>query len=395
MFGSTPKHMGSDPLYAGWRRFYADQPWKGRCQFEVPDAGAEAPASRTRPQVSLTAAVHLHEVRVFELEAGASAPAPDPRARVTDMHRFQHAAMAAQFEIRCTCADGGYARQAARAAFAEVDRLELQLSRFVENSDITRINHLLPGESAVVSFETMQCLRLASLIHLETGGAFDIALGTGFETLELLAEQFTVRGGPPSLRELPPSPFGLRRDESRATDQGFVGVRLDLGALGKGYAVDRIADVLEDWEINEVLIDAGSSSVLALEPPAGEEAWPLTISDPADSGAILARISARQRALGASGIRKSDHIVNPLTRAPVRSRQAAWVSAPRVALAAISRRADVDDSPTAVADALSTAFMISPVEEIAAYCETHPGLEVWILERNLTHFPAAAAPDNE
>ena len=127
------------------------------------------------------------------------------------MHRFQHTAMATQFEIRCTCPDSGYARQAARAAFDAVDRLEQQLSRFVENSDITRINHLSPGESTIVSYETMQCLQLASLIYAETGGAFDISLGTGFETLELVPAEFIVRACLPSPSGFPPSPSGLRR----------------------------------------------------------------------------------------------------------------------------------------------------------------------------------------
>ena len=304
------------------------------------------------------------------------------------MHRFQHTAMATQFEIRCTCSDGDYARQAARAAFDAVDRLEQQLSRFVENSDIARINHLSPGESTVVSFETMQCLQLASLIHAETRGAFDISLGTGFETLELVPVEFVVKA-------LSPSPSGLPRDQAPPADQRLAGVRLDLGAIGKGYAVDRVADVLEDWEVNTAMIDAGSSSVLALEPPAGADDWPLTISDPAAAGLILATIAARQRALGASGIRKGDHIVDPRSRAPVRSRSAAWVSAPRAVLAAIGRQAGVEDSAAAVADALSTAFMISPVDRIDAWCQEHAGLDAWILESTLMHFPDASRPHNE
>jgi len=283
------------------------------------------------------------------------------------MYRFQHTAMATQFEIRCTCPDGDYARQAARAAFDAVDRLETQLSRFIENSDITRINHLSPGEFTIVSYETMQCLQLASLIFAETGGAFDVSLGTGFETLELVPGEFIVSAHPPSPFGLPPSPSGLRREEFPPLHQELGGVQLDLGAIGKGYAVDRVADVLEDWEIKQVLVDAGSSSVLALEPPAGAEDWPLTLSEPGGSGLILARIAARQRALGASGIRKGDHIVDPRHRAPVRSRSAAWVSAPRPILAAIGRQAGVEDSAAAIADALSTAFMISPAEEIDAY----------------------------
>jgi FAD:protein FMN transferase len=286
------------------------------------------------------------------------------------MHRFQHAAMATQFDVRCTHPDANHARQAARCGFEAVDRLEQQLSRFVENSDVARINHLSAGESTIVGYETMQCLQLAALVYAETGGAFNASIGTGFENLELVPAQFLVCA---------------RADA----------VRLDLGAIGKGYAVDRLADVLEDWEVDQALIDAGSSSVLALEPPPGQADWPLTLSEPGVSGVVLVRIGARQRALGASGIWKGDHIWNAREQAPVRSRRAAWVSAPRRVLADIGRQAAVEGSAAAVADALSTAFMISATEDIETYCRRRPELEAWILERELLHFPAAGGPGTE
>jgi thiamine biosynthesis lipoprotein len=283
------------------------------------------------------------------------------------MLAFQHPAMATVFEIRCTHADAEYARQAAKASFAEVDRLELALSRFVENSDIARLNALSAGENAVVGYEALTCLLLASRLWAETGGAFDPAVGSGFGSLEIVAGEFVVR-----------SPRG--------------GVNVDLGAIGKGYAVDRIADVLEDWEISRALIDAGTSSVLALDPPADQEDWPLSLSEPGPAGVALACLGARQRALGASGIQKTDHIRNPFDGSPVRTRRAAWVSAPRAVLIGISDLAGVEPSPTAVADALSTAFMIQAVDEIEAYCQSHPGLEVWILEQEFVHFPATDGP---
>jgi len=279
------------------------------------------------------------------------------------MFLLQHTAMATVFEIRCASPDERLARQAASAAFDVVDRLEQQLSKFIGNSDISRINHLSAGESTVVGYDTMQCLQLASLIQAETGGAFDVAIGTGFDDLVLFPGESVVF--------------------ARADN-----VRLDLGAIGKGYAVDRVADTLEDWEVDRVLIDAGLSSVLALEPPSGWESWPLTLSEPGDTGVVLAQVAARQRALGASGIRKRDHILNPRDHTAVRTRSAAWVSAPRHVLAAISRQAGVDGSPTAAADALSTAFMINEVGDIAAYCQRYPELEVWILEDALRHFTA-------
>lgn len=276
------------------------------------------------------------------------------------MLRFRHTAMATSFEIRCTHPDAAYAQQAARAAFVVVDRLEQHLSRFIENSDIARINALAAGESTIVGYESMQCLQLSAVMFDETNGAFDIAKGTGFKSLALEPGAFVV---------------------SASTG----GVLLDLGAIGKGYAVDRMADVLEDWEVTRALIDAGQSSVLALEPPEGQTDWPLSLSDPRDH-LVLARICAVQRVLGASGIRKGDHIVDPRLGEPVRSRRAAWVSAPRQKLVELNRCTGIEDSPTAVADALSTAFMIAPPEEIAAYCRAHPGLEAWILRDELRYF---------
>lgn len=282
------------------------------------------------------------------------------------MFLIQHTAMATVFEIRCEAPDERLARQAARAAFDVVDRLEQELSRFIANSDISRVNHLSAGESTIVGHDAMQCLQLASLMYAETGGAFDVAIGTGFEHLQLFPAESAVLASADN-------------------------VSLDLGAIGKGYAVDRVAEVLADWEIDQALIDAGLSSVLALEPPPGRDAWPLTLSEPGATGVVLARLSARQRVLGASGIQKQDHILNPRDHTPVRSRLASWVSAPREVLAELSRRAGVDASPTAAADALSTAFMIHHVDDIDAYCRRQPGIDVWILEDGLRHF--SATPD--
>jgi hypothetical protein len=72
----------------------------------------------------------------------------------------------------------------------------------------------------------------------------------------------------------------------------------------------------------------------------------------------------------------------------VRSRRAAWVSAPRQVLAEIGREAGVEASAVAVADALSTAFMISRTADIEAYCRKRREVEAWVLEGELWHFSA-------
>ena len=291
-----------------------------------------------------------------------------------DVRRFSHDAMHTVFEVYAVHHDARYAAQAAQAAFDLTDRLERELSRFLTNSDIARVNHLAAGESTRVSPSTLECLVIARHMLDLTGGAFDISIGTGLPSLELDPDELVVRA---------------TRDC----------VRVDLGGIGKGYAVDLMAELLEEWGLDVSIVHGGFSSILALEPPDGSDGWPLTLSDPGNPSRILARLSVRQTALSASGVRKKDHIVDPRTGEPVRGRLGAWVSVPRPeGSRARARRVEGPRIAAAtVADALTTALMLLKVDEIEALCERTPGLEAWILpepaagtapEAELTHFGA-------
>ena len=291
--------------------------------------------------------------RAAQIDGGVDIPAPDDRGLV---HRFSHEAMATVFEVHAAHPDPTYASQAAHAAFDLVDRLEAELSRFIPNSDIGRVNVLMPGAQTRVGVAAMECLVIARHLFELTGGAFDASIGTGLPSLELDVEASTVRATHP-------------------------GVRIDLGGIGKGYAVDRVVELLEEWEIQVALAHGGFSSVIVLDPPPAQEGWPLTLSDPAAPSRVLARPCVRQTALAASGLRKGDHIVDARTGEPVRGRRAAWVALPRPQR---ERSAAADDrqprlAPGAVADALTTAFMLLSVTEIEALCDRSPGLEAWLL----------------
>ena len=301
--------------------------------------------------------------------------ASQERASIADLRRFSHEAMATVFEVFAVHPDARYAAQAAQATFALVDRLEGELSRFASNSDIARINHLAVGESVRVGRSAIECLIIARHLFDLTGGAFDISIGTGLPSLDVDADNCVVHS---------------TKD----------GVRVDLGGIGKGYAVDLMAELLEEWGLERALIHGGFSSVLALDASPEREGWPLTLSDPAAPARVLARLSVRQTAVAASGIRKADHIVDPRTGTPVRGRLAAWVTLARPARSG----APAEDGPRiaagAVADALTTAFMLLSPEEIAAVCENSDGLEAWILpelageqsdESGLLHFCSPAS----
>ena len=271
--------------------------------------------------------------------------------------RFAHQAMATEFEIFCVHPDGDYAQQACWAAFDLLDRLENELSRFIPNSDISRINHLAFGQSVRVSRWTMECLELAREAFEETGGAFDISLGTRLQRLQLSPLDCLVTMG--KLKHAPP----IAIEGGACFSLPSPPVRLDLGGIGKGYAVDRMAEVLDEWDIRQALIHGGHSSVLALDAPPGLDGWPLTMGE--------RTVHARRRAFSASGIRsQGDHILDPRTGLAVGGRVAAWVSL----------ELEGSPSPSAVAEAYSTAFMILPAAEVDAIRAQHPGMEAWLLE---------------
>jgi thiamine biosynthesis lipoprotein len=248
--------------------------------------------------------------------------------------------MATVFEIFILHPDARYARQAAYAAFDELDRIERELSRFVENSDISRINNLAANQSLSVGSATFECLQLCSRMYTATDGAFDITFSSaakGYQ-LKLNEGQYIVR-------------------------QPTRAVKIDLGGIGKGYAIDKMAELLRDWDIDTALIHGGYSSVLALNEPAGTNGWPITLSSPDDYKQTLARLYLRNRAVSGSGLQNGPHIINPRTGRPVKDRFAAWVCGP----------------DAATTDALSTAFMVMTAGKVRQYCLRHPDVLAMIV----------------
>jgi thiamine biosynthesis lipoprotein len=279
--------------------------------------------------------------------------------------RFSHEAMATTFEILIVHEDEKYAGQAAMAAFCEVDRLEGELSRFIEHSDVSRINNLPVGEPLLLGLETFECLKISARVYAETDGAFDITIGSLFQCWR--NDDETPRTPSAEELDLARRHTGtdlLELDETEITVKLLESpVQIDLGGVGKGYAVDRVAEMLREWSIETALISGGYSSVLALDAPPEMEGWPLTLSNPSDHSQILARPRLRAAALSGSGVQKGRHIINPRTAEPTEGKLAAWSGA----------------ADAATADALSTAFMIMTPDEIEKYCALHPDTRAMVI----------------
>lgn len=249
---------------------------------------------------------------------------------------FEHEAMATTFGIFISGQEYEYARQAATAAFRELDRLESELSRFVESSDIARANRLAAGESISIGEDALHCLLVAAEVSAATGRAFDPAYAS-------VAAEGIAADAP--LYSLDPTAHVLTSHAAR--------LHLDLGAVGKGYALDRLAATLREWDITAALLQSGGSTVLALDAPKDGNGWHVGLGED-DSYRTIPLVNA---ALSGSGIAvKGHHLMDPRTGRPAERTQRVWALAPNAA----------------VSDALSTAFFIMTPEGIATFCSAHP-----------------------
>ncbi len=284
---------------------------------------------------------------------------------VPNVHRVAHQAMATTFEIVVQHPDKLYAQQAADAAFHELDRIEIELSRYVENSDVARINRLPVGQPLLIGIETFECLQISAEVWAETGGAFDVSIG-------LLLDCWRDKDKKPRTPSPEELAFArehtgmslLHLDQDRYTvELATSPVRVDLGGVGKGYAVDQMAALLREWSIKRALLHGGFSSVLALDAPEGMAGWPVTLSHPHDRSRTLARLNLKDMAVSGSGLEKGGHIIDPRVARPVEGKIAAWSVTP----------------DAATGDALSTAFMIMEVEDVQAYCRRHPEVSALLI----------------
>lgn len=233
---------------------------------------------------------------------------------------FTHDAMNTTFSVHFYGAETQAMRDMALDCFHRVDFLEARLSRFADASDISRINHLREGETLYISEETHRCLLAAMDAYTRTAGLFDITLGKRIEHRKAGG----VGDGPSLVGSLTIHP------DVPAVTCHEAGRQLDLGGIGKGFALDDLRRVLLDWDAESGLVAAGASSLLAF----GPTAWPVELAS--EGGNVS--ISLVNQSISASGIAtQGNHILHPGGHGAMPSKMCRrlWVTAPTATLAEI------------------------------------------------------------
>lgn len=279
-------------------------------------------------------------------------------------------AMACTF---CLVFPAGQARtvEAGYAALDEVERLEDKLSVFRPDSELSRINACASERPVPAGAEVFAVLETAARISAETGGAFDIASGALTRAWGFCQGPKRVPTERVRLAALEASGMANVELDREARTVRFLrrGVELNLGAIGKGFAIDRALELIQArYGTRSVLMHGGQSSIRAAGTPPGERGgWKVAVGDPFRPGRAIAAVRLHNRALGTSGAahqsfvcngRRYGHVLDVRTGLPAEKVAAATAIAPAAA----------------EADALSTAFYVMGVEGTREYVRSHPGI---------------------
>jgi thiamine biosynthesis lipoprotein len=268
--------------------------------------------------------------------------------------------MACLFEVTLGSEEARFVPEA-RAALDEVDALESVLTVFSESSELARVNRDAASGPVTVSAGLIELLGLCRDLHRATGGAFDPTSTSLSREWGFLGRQ----GRRPSAEQIEAARarVGMERvvlsEAEHAVSFTTPGVELNLGSIGKGWALDLIARSLRGRGLRRALVNAGGSSFLGW----GADHWNVSLSP---GGEALAHLHLRRAALGTSGVgeqyfevegRRFGHVIDPRSGWPV----------------AGVRSATVVTADAAIADALATAFLVGGSALARTWCADHPG----------------------
>ncbi len=265
--------------------------------------------------------------------------------------------------------------QTARKALDEVDRLEQQLSVFREESEISYLNRNAANASVTLESSLFQLLCECHQLWVQTEGAFDITAGPLTRCWGFLRREGKLPH-PDELKrakEVVGSDRLLFDPEARSVRFKSTGVEINLGSIGKGYALDRVTASITS-QLPTALLNAGASSMRAIGGgELGGRGWPVGLRHPRNKNRRLARLRIRNCALSTSGSeeqffehggKRYGHIIDPRT---------GWPAGTVTSVTVVAQSA-------AISDALATAFYVGGRELAERYCCNHPNVLAIMLE---------------
>ena len=254
--------------------------------------------------------------------------------------------MATRFEIALHGEDSIRLRAAAEEALSEIEQLEERLSLYRSTSEVSRVNALAAREAVPVSSDLFRLLSQAARLTAASAGAFDITIGPLMRCWGFLNGLGTLpdTASLAAARECVGMQWVELNESARSVRFTRPGLMIDLGAIGKGYAIDLAVSRLREAGVTSALIHGGTSTVFGIGHPPEAEAWQVAVELPSRSAhtasRILAIVPLRENSLSVSAVwgksfrsgdRECGHVMDPRTGQPVHHTQLAAVILPSAA----------------------------------------------------------------
>ncbi len=231
-------------------------------------------------------------------------------------------------------AEKGIASRAARAAIADIRRIERKYSRYRDDSVTAAINRVAAeGGEAAIDSETVALLSYAQVCYEQSDGLFDISSGVLRKLWNFDSERVPSRREVSALRKR----IGWQYVHWNAHTLRFArrGMELDFGGIGKEYAVDRAATICLECGVDSGLVDLGGD-IRIIGPRPDGRAWRVGVQHPRRAKELLAVVELQSGAVASSGDyeryvkiggRRYNHILSPKTGWPVRGMRGVTVVA--------------------------------------------------------------------
>ena len=278
--------------------------------------------------------------------------------------------MAARFEAVALGDQSPRLLAALDEALDEIELAERRLSRFLPESEVSELNAVASSRPVKVSPGLFDILKVCAGVWQASGGLFDVTVGPLVDVWNTSRKAGVIPSEDQLQQALQVVGFNrIQADElGRRIHFTTQGVRLDLGAVGKGYALNMAARTLLDCGVDCGLIHGGTSTVVALEAPEPESGWKIEIAGPEDYPGTIGMISLKNQALSVSAVhgrsfmhqgRRLGHVIDPRTGRPVSGALVAAVVA----------------GDALLADALSTALLAMGPEGMEKLRAAFPNAE--------------------
>jgi len=235
---------------------------------------------------------------------------------------IEYAAMAGPCEVLVRCASESEAGRLASLAFSETSRIEQKFSRYRDDSIVHAINNS-QGKAVPIDEETSQLLEYAGQTCSLSGGLFDITSGVLRRAWSFDGREVTPDCGQIAelLEHVGWNKVKLADDHIRL----LPGMEIDLGGIGKEYAVDRVARLLYELGGQSLMVNFGGD-IRAIRSDPKHPAWIVGVEDPGVENAAIGLAELAHGAIATSGDsrrycmvngKRLGHILDPRTGWPV------------------------------------------------------------------------------